>query len=284
MAHAFIPTPSDPTSPRDDAPTPLDAIACRRVDHRDPADRERVLRILSEYFASVGQSEDANERYAWLYLANPSGPAHTFVAKDKKTQDVVAITSIFPRSVSIDGKTFMGAIGGDGYVTPAYRRRGIATLLHNEALFLMTERDQPVGFMFGPPEPHNLKALLRAGASLVGSVQRFVRPLTWTGLGAAAARVASPSAHAARLGAHAASGAGSGSRRWATSRTRVDRLGGDAGRTAGHERIIPVRDASFTRGDSAARASPSEATWSSTVRSRSRGRPEKSGSQWPSRT
>jgi hypothetical protein len=34
-----------------------------------------------------------------------------------------------------------------------------------------------LGFMYGPPEPYNLRALLRAGAVLVGFVQRHIRPL-----------------------------------------------------------------------------------------------------------
>lgn len=246
MPHAVIPPRTDPTRSRDPVSTPLDTITCRRVDHHDPADRERVLRILREYFASTDPQEDADARYAWLYRDNPSGTAHTFVAKDRKTHEVVAVTSLFPRSVSVDGKTFMGAIGGDGYVTPAYRRRGIATLLHNEALLLMSERDERVSFMFGPPEPHNLKALLRAGASVVGAVQRFVRPLSWDGLGAPAARFG---------------GALRAPVSWLLaprrSRLRLEPLGDspdarvdrvweatlDA--TAGHTRVIPVRDARF---------------------------------------
>jgi GNAT superfamily N-acetyltransferase len=229
-----------------DASKQLDDITCRRIDHHDPADRERVRAILREYFASIGESEDADERYEWLYRLNPAGNARTFVATDRNTKAVVAVTSLFPRPVSINGRTFMGAIGGDGFVVPDYRRRGIATLLHNEALVLMSERDEPLSFMFGPPEPHNLKALLRAGAALTGSVQRFVRPLNWAGLGTDAPRLARPLR-------------GPISYLFAPRRTRlrlealgqepdarVDRVWEETlDATAGRERIIPVRDALF---------------------------------------
>ncbi|HWL86053.1 MAG TPA: GNAT family N-acetyltransferase [Polyangiaceae bacterium] len=167
---------------------PSEDIVCRRVDHHDARDRERALGILREYFASIGEAGAADARYAWLYLANPALAARTFLAADRNTDEVVAITSLFPRPVWVRGQVFLGAIGGDGYVTPRYRRRGIITLLHRDALALMNERDEPVSFMFGPPEPNNLKGLLRAGASLVGHVQRFVRPLGAAGFGARAAR------------------------------------------------------------------------------------------------
>jgi len=177
-----------PKSPDADS----EKIVYRRADHADARDRARVLGILREYFTSVGEAGVADARYAWLYLANPALHARTFLASDRATQEVVGITSLFPRPVWTCGQTFLGAIGGDGYVTPRYRRRGIITLLHREALRAMNDRDEPVSFMFGPPEPNNLKALLRAGASRVGHVQRFVRPLTAEGFGSRGARWALP--------------------------------------------------------------------------------------------
>jgi hypothetical protein len=49
----------------------------------------------------------------------------------------------------------------------------------------MAHRDLDVGlsFMFGPPEPANLRALLRAGAVVTGSVRRYTRALRARGLG-----------------------------------------------------------------------------------------------------
>jgi len=166
------------------------SILYRRIDHADAGDRERVLVILREYFASIGEPGTADARYAQLYLDNPAQRACTFVATDGATHEVVGITSLFPRPVWVRGQTFLGAIGGDGYVTPRYRRRGIITKLHREALRAMNDRHEVVSFMFGPPEPNNLKALLQAGASQVGYVQRFVRPFTARGFGVRATALA----------------------------------------------------------------------------------------------
>ncbi len=153
----------------------------RRINHQDPEDRKRVLTLLEEYFADTPEI-DAAARYAWLYLENPAGEARTYAACVGET--AVGVTSLFPRAVLVGGKRMIGSIGGDGYVTPAHRRRGIVTALHREA---HTDMNDQLSFMFGPPEPNNLRALLQAGASLAGNVRRYTRALSSRGLGKRAA-------------------------------------------------------------------------------------------------
>lgn len=155
------------------------ALRLRAADHASPADRALVQRILREYFATTG-GDDADARYRWLYLANPHGIARTYVAIEIASGEAVAITSLFPRRVRVGAREAMGAIGGDAFVTPRFRRRGLATQLHRLA---HADLGTALSFMFGPPEPHNLKALLQAGAKLVGSVRRYTRPLRVAGLG-----------------------------------------------------------------------------------------------------
>ncbi|WP_394842755.1 GNAT family N-acetyltransferase [Pendulispora brunnea] len=231
-------------SPNTVSATPDHGILYRRVDHTK--DREGVLGILREYFASIGEPGTADARYTRLYLDNPAQQACTFVATDGATGEVVGITSLFPRPVWVRGQTFLGAIGGDGYVTPRYRRRGIITKLHREALRAMNDRHEAVSFMFGPPEPNNLKALLQAGASQVGHVQRFVRPFTARGFGGARATAL------ATLGQPLAWALGP---RKTSLRlielgerpdARVDRVWqATIDALAGRDQVVPVRDAVF---------------------------------------
>jgi hypothetical protein len=70
-------------------------------------------------------------------------------------------------------------------VTPSFRRRGIVTQLHRLA---HEDLDRDLAFMFGPPEPNNLRALLQAGAEITGSVRRYTRALRAKGLGRTAER------------------------------------------------------------------------------------------------
>lgn len=160
--------------------TSLNGTFVRAIDHQNASDRELVQRILREYFASTPGGESVETRYPWLYLDNPHGVARTYVALTSDDGMPVGITSLFPRAVQVGEREVTGAIGGDAFVTPRFRRRGIVTRLHRLAL---SGLDARLSFMFGPPEPNNLKALLQAGARLTGAVRRYRRPLGITSLG-----------------------------------------------------------------------------------------------------
>lgn len=133
-------------------------------------DRDRVIRLVSKMW-----SEDIAPRYERFYLSNPHGRALTWLAVETSTGETVGCTSIFPRRVIVDGRERTGSIGGDCYIEPRMRRRGIATALHRESLIGM--REEGIDFMYGPPNPSNLHALVKAGSRVVTNFKRWVRPL-----------------------------------------------------------------------------------------------------------
>ncbi len=142
------------------------------------ADRQTVVALVSEMFG-----RDISQRYDWLYRDNPHGAALTWLAVSSGVagggaERAVAVTSIFPRRVMVAGRARLGSIGGDCYVVPAARRRGLATRLHQAALSGM--REEGVDFMYGPPLTNNLHALIKAGSTRVGVFRRFSRPLSGT--------------------------------------------------------------------------------------------------------
>ncbi|HVK68820.1 MAG TPA: GNAT family N-acetyltransferase [Polyangium sp.] len=140
------------------------------IERADARHRDFVQHLLSEHLPG----SDVARRYTWLYEQNPHGRAVTVIARDERTGEPLGITSAFPRRMLIAGRTRLGSVGGDGYVRPSARRRGIATAMHRASLECM--RAEGVEIMFGPPEPHNLRALERAGARVVCHVRRFSRP------------------------------------------------------------------------------------------------------------
>ncbi len=134
-------------------------------------DRERVIGLMSGFYPG-----DMAARYDWLYRSNPHGRALTWLALDRSTNEAVACTSVFPRKVIVAGRERTGSIGGDCYVLPSARRRGLATALHRASFVGMRERS--VDFMYGPPVPNNLAALVKAGSQVVTGYRRWVRPLS----------------------------------------------------------------------------------------------------------
>jgi hypothetical protein len=146
----------------------MDRFEIRRA---GKGDRELVIALVSNMIAG-----DMAARYKWLYASNPHGCALTWLAIERETGVAVACTSLFPRRVLVDGRERVGSMGGDCWVEPRVRRQGLATALHRRSLMEMPECG--VDFMYGPPVPNNLAALIKAGSRVVTSFKRWSRPLT----------------------------------------------------------------------------------------------------------
>lgn len=139
------------------------------------ADRAHVTALVREMIPGV----DADSRLAWLYEQNPAGRALTWIAFEHG--EPAGCTSYFPFRLQLDGAPVLGALGGDGYVRPKFRRRGLGGILHDAARREM--RDHGIGCMYGAPGAMNLTPLKHGGSREVGHVARWVRPLRGAALG-----------------------------------------------------------------------------------------------------
>jgi GNAT superfamily N-acetyltransferase len=135
-------------------------------------DRDQLVRLIS-MMENVG---DATARYEWMYASNPHGFAQSWIALDQETGHAVGCTSFFPRKLLIDGVVHQAALGGDAFVEPHARRRGIAKALHRASL--ATYQQDDAEFMYGPPLDNNLQALIKAGAHFIGRLENCVRVLS----------------------------------------------------------------------------------------------------------
>nr|MBA3818763.1 GNAT family N-acetyltransferase [Deltaproteobacteria bacterium] len=133
------------------------------------ADRPEVLALIGEMIPNC----DVESRWHWLYETNPGGRALTWIATEGGK--VAGCTSFFPYRMWLDGEVVRGALGGDGYVRPAFRRRGLGGLLHDASRQAMPEHG--IGCMYGAPGAMNLTPLKHGGSREVGQVSRWVRPL-----------------------------------------------------------------------------------------------------------
>lgn len=141
-------------------------------------DQPALKALLARFVCS--QRPDA--RYDWLYRKNPQGSAHTWVATPRGGDEIVGFTSIFARDVAVAGEMIPGGVGFDAYVLPDHRGRGLATDLHAASRQAMARREVPFHFMFGPPVAKNLRALVRAGSRVVGSLRYLNLPLSARGV------------------------------------------------------------------------------------------------------
>jgi len=113
--------------------------------------------------------------FEWLYRGNPHGNAVTWIAVLDKGDRIVGCTSVFPRRMRLDGQPVLGCFGGDSFVDPDFRRRGIAQSLHKYSVPDM--RQLEIQCHYGFPVPANLRAFVRAGALDPCDFHRFWLPL-----------------------------------------------------------------------------------------------------------
>jgi hypothetical protein len=145
-----------------------------------PADRSELEALIAEMIPGC----DVGARWRWLYETNPGGPALTWLAV-APTGEVAGCTSFFPFRLWLDGEQVRGALGGDGYVRPAFRRRGLGGLMHDASRLAM--RAHGIGCMYGAPGAMNVTPLKHGGARELGHVSRWARPLGGRALGVRAA-------------------------------------------------------------------------------------------------
>src|SRR5262249_48062673 len=105
-----------------------------RVRGAVPTDTPAVLALLAELLPEA----DPRARHAWLYEQNPGGRALTWVVEEELSGTLAGLTSLFPFRLWHRGREIKGALGGDGYVRPAFRRRGLGTMLHDASRCAMT--------------------------------------------------------------------------------------------------------------------------------------------------
>lgn len=142
-----------------------------------PGERSAIDAAVAELLPGV----DVARRHRWLYDENPHGRALTWVARDGATGKVVGVTSFFPRRIVAQGREARAALGGDCYVHPAFRRRGIASALHGAS-----RRDMArfgIEVMFGTPTAGNVTPLAQHRTRDVVEVVRYARPVGGAALG-----------------------------------------------------------------------------------------------------
>jgi GNAT superfamily N-acetyltransferase len=137
------------------------------------ADRAHVEALLVELFPDDGE-EGARRRYEWIHLGNPHGVSLVWLAIDDSGA-VAGCATYFPRRIVVHGRVTRAVLGGDCWVRPAFRRRGIAKALHAAGRREMPEHGIEV--LFGTPTKANETPLLQNGARNIGFATRFARPL-----------------------------------------------------------------------------------------------------------
>jgi len=144
-------------------------LASRRVSFVD--DRHEMLALLRRNF---GSSQD--QRFDWRHTGNPAGPAWSWFVYDKKTLGTVALATVFPRNMYVDGKRVLGGQVGEFVVEAGYRSLGPAVLMQRTT-FEPVDRGSLTFCYDCPPHDQGMSTFVRLGMRANAEVYRYAYPL-----------------------------------------------------------------------------------------------------------
>ena len=131
-------------------------------------DREEMLAIQRRNF---GASQD--RRFDWRHTAHPAGRAWSWFAYDKQSLTTVAMTTLFPRNMYVDGRAVVAGQVGEFAVDPEYRCLGPAVMLQR-ATFQPVDRGL-IEFCYDcPPHDQGMSTFHRLGMGANAQVFRYV--------------------------------------------------------------------------------------------------------------
>ncbi len=133
------------------------------------ADREAILAVLSRNLPNAA----GFERYRWLYLDNPCGPARVWLAEDATTGEAIGTSAGYPKRVYVDGAVETVLNLSDFAFDQAHRTLGPALKLLRVTLEAMT--DPSLSFSYDRPSEAMLAIYKRMGACAVSPLRRWVR-------------------------------------------------------------------------------------------------------------
>lgn len=116
-------------------------------------------------------------KYEWKYLQAPYGKARCWLTVEDTTNQIIGISSIFPRRIYIDKKPIETYTLGDFYVDKKYRGFGPALKIQKK-IFTDLQSDNKKKIVYGIANKLALRIAEKAGYSNYGPIDQYIKPLS----------------------------------------------------------------------------------------------------------
>jgi len=132
--------------------------------------RELILSLWKEFILKYSP-----DRFDWLYRDNPSGPPSTYLAQQEASNAIVGSASVYPRRISLNGRTAVAGIAIDFMVSSSERVFGPAIKL--QKTISENYRSDGYEFILGFPNRASHGIFNRIGYRELGVPKRYVKVL-----------------------------------------------------------------------------------------------------------
>jgi hypothetical protein len=131
-------------------------------------------KILTDLAQRYLNGDADQNRFRWLYLENPFGPAWAWIACEKQGE-AIGMAAIFPRHMYCDGQIVTGCVLGDLCISSKYRSVGPALQLQRACLACARSGEFAVAYDF--PSATMLSIYQHLGLSPIGKSVRLAKTL-----------------------------------------------------------------------------------------------------------
>lgn len=146
------------------------SIRVRRCDSLI-SDRDLLIALFQRHLAS----DYSKERFDWLYLRGPHGPAFAWIAFDDAHAEPIGAAAAFPRKFRCSGEERLGFVFGDFCMKEDFRSLGPALQLQRACV--EASRQAPFEFFYDFPSTSMMAVYKRLGGTQSTSFVRWVKVL-----------------------------------------------------------------------------------------------------------
>lgn len=104
--------------------------------------------LIVEFLAKNHTADSTAQRFEWLYLHGPAGPARVWICQEPGSFAPGGIAAAFPRWVCASGRRQVGWVLGDFCLLPRYRSLGPAVKLQKACLAGLYSHTNPIIYDF----------------------------------------------------------------------------------------------------------------------------------------
>ena len=145
-------------------------IRVRRSDLLN-SDRDLLITMFRRHLAA----DYAEERFDWLYLQGPHGPAFAWIASDSASGEPIGAAAAFPRKVYCNGQEKLGFVLGDFCMNEDFRSLGPSLQLQRACVAAALQN--PFEFFYDFPSIGMMAVYKRLGFVQTATLVRWVRLL-----------------------------------------------------------------------------------------------------------
>ena len=137
--------------------------------------REALLDLWKHNFQDPALDACAGRRLEWLYDENPLGPARTWLATERETNEVIGCASLVPSHRYVHGRLVRVGMAIDFTVASKHRTAGAALAIQRA----LTRESRRAGFecVVGKPNKKAFPVLNRVGYRRMRDCRSWATPL-----------------------------------------------------------------------------------------------------------